>query len=171
MAGELRGGGSTWVPAVHARAQQEAVLTFFRSGSTHDSLICTAGVTHCSFERLPDTPQRVLLVFTGNCRCAVATAPAACSCAAASGCSELHLSGVPRLLLRHDLACPGPPLIDRPALSAALGTWNDIVAYTGKPERLPEFQRPATCIRFTGVVHLCSSGLSYSHHLMAYSVV
>jgi hypothetical protein len=32
VAGELRGGGSTWVPAVHARAQQEAVLAFFRSG-------------------------------------------------------------------------------------------------------------------------------------------
>lgn len=31
VAGELRGGGGTWVPAVHARAQQEAVLTFFRS--------------------------------------------------------------------------------------------------------------------------------------------
>lgn len=28
--GELRGGGSTWVPAVHARAQQDAVLSFFR---------------------------------------------------------------------------------------------------------------------------------------------
>src|SRR4051812_11937403 len=29
--GSLRGGGSTWVPAVHARAQQESVLSFFRS--------------------------------------------------------------------------------------------------------------------------------------------
>ena len=32
ISGSLRGGGSTWVPAVHARAQQESVLSFFRCG-------------------------------------------------------------------------------------------------------------------------------------------
>ena len=46
VAGELRGGGSTWVPAVHARAQQEAVLTFFRSRLTHGGAVRVACCAH-----------------------------------------------------------------------------------------------------------------------------
>lgn len=62
VAGQLRGGGSTWVPAVHAQRQQDDLLSFFRSAS---DLLHTLTIRTSSPEQTDSLMSRSLPVTQG----------------------------------------------------------------------------------------------------------
>lgn len=70
VAGQLRGGASSWVPAVHARHQQDDLLSAFRCAS----LLQSAGISALGCRRGPD----VVAHFTSELRTASQESPASC---------------------------------------------------------------------------------------------